>query len=144
LVSDVKARNPQVFERAMSRDQVPTGGSPYLTGIADVDLLFGNWDANTCGWWGYAASYGDFSALGPYFVESDGYPRLESRSLLCARSYGKADVRGADIPGSRDPGVFYLRQCAYVTEAQGYGDSMLWSVPAILRGILAPHGALDL
>jgi 2-keto-4-pentenoate hydratase/2-oxohepta-3-ene-1,7-dioic acid hydratase in catechol pathway len=142
LVSDVKARNPQVYERALARTQSPKlWAARYLTGDADTDLILGNWDGGTCAWWGYAASLGDFTAVGPYFVASNGEPSMPGHDLVCARSYG-SHQRCFPIPGGREPDRFYLRQCARATEEAGARDSLLWRIPQILRAALDPEGAL--
>jgi 2-keto-4-pentenoate hydratase/2-oxohepta-3-ene-1,7-dioic acid hydratase in catechol pathway len=142
LVSDVKARNPQVYERALARKQSPKSwAGRYLTGDADSDLILGNWDADTCAWWGYAASLGDFTAVGPYFVASNGNPAMPPHDLLCARSYG-SDQRYFPIPGGRQADRFYLRQCSRASEETTARDCLLWRVPQILRAALDPIGAL--
>ena len=105
LVSDAKARNPQVYERALAREQSPkTWAARYLTGDADTDLVLGNWDETTCAWWSYAASLGDFTAVGPYFVASNGEAATPEHDLLGARSYGGV-ARCAPIPGGRQPEI---------------------------------------
>lgn len=143
LLTDVKARNPQVFERALSRGDSPSRWSqPYLTGDASIDLLLGNWDESTCAWWSYAASVGEVVTIGPWFVAADDQPVLPPRALVCARTYAPADVRGAAIPKGRAADVFYLRQCSTVTEDLKHPDAMLWTVPQILRGTLDPKSAL--
>jgi len=143
LVSDVKARNPQVYERALSRRQSPTSWSArYLTGDADCDLILGNWDDQTCAWWGYAASLGDFTAVGPYFVATNGEAAMPPHDLFAARTYGAAGTRLFPIPDGRDADRFYLRQCARATEERGARDELLWHVPRILRAALDPSQAL--
>ena len=143
LVSDVKARNPQVYERALARNETPDRWSkPYLTGDAATDLILGNWTPDTVAWWGYAASLGDFTAVGPYFVANNTPGPMPSHALVCARSYGKSAVRGHPIPGGRDADVFYLRQCSRASEAPDAPDRMLWRIPQIVRAALDPAGAL--
>jgi len=143
LVSDVKARNPQVYERALARKQSPQSWPPrYVTGDPDTDLIIGNWDETTCAWWSYAASLGDFTAVGPYFVASNGEPAMPAHDLLGARTYGAATERGYAIPGGRQADRFYLRQCARATEEPGARDQLLWCIPQILRAALDPTGAL--
>jgi 2-keto-4-pentenoate hydratase/2-oxohepta-3-ene-1,7-dioic acid hydratase in catechol pathway len=142
LVSDVKARNPQVYERALARNQSPQSWTArYLTGDADTDLVIGNWNEATCAWWGYAASLGDFTAVGPYFVASNGEPSMPSHDLLCGRSYGSHE-RSYPIPDGREADRFYLRQCSRATEDAAARDSLLWRIPQILRAALDPAGAL--
>jgi 2-keto-4-pentenoate hydratase/2-oxohepta-3-ene-1,7-dioic acid hydratase in catechol pathway len=114
----------------------------YLTGHADTDLIIGSWDESTCAWWSYAASLGDFTAVGPYFVASNGKPAMPAHDLLSARSYGTATQRGLPIPGGRQADRFYLRQCARATEEPGARDELLWRIPQLLRAALDPGGAL--
>jgi 2-keto-4-pentenoate hydratase/2-oxohepta-3-ene-1,7-dioic acid hydratase in catechol pathway len=143
LVSDVKARNPQVYERALTRAQSPDEwAEPYLTGDADIDLVLGNWTPDTVAWWGYAASLGDFTAIGPYFVANEGATQVPPTALVCARSYAPNESRHYPIPGGRSAGRLYLRQCSRATEAEGAPDSMVWHVPQIVRAALDPGGAL--
>jgi 2-keto-4-pentenoate hydratase/2-oxohepta-3-ene-1,7-dioic acid hydratase in catechol pathway len=145
LVSDIKARNPQVFERILARKNVPTEPEKrYLTGDAAVDAVIGKWDEDTCAWWSYAASQGDYSALGPFFVAASGEPHLRSREVLCARSYAPAGERTVAPPRGHRPETLYLRQCSRVTSEAGAEDGTLWSAPEIIRAILSPIGALDL
>jgi 2-keto-4-pentenoate hydratase/2-oxohepta-3-ene-1,7-dioic acid hydratase in catechol pathway len=143
LVSDAKARNPQVVGKIQQIDRpLPEVTDPYLTGNEALDRALGPWDADTCRWWGYAASWGNFAAIGPYFVSGPVGAPLLPRMLVSARSYGPAAVRDAGIPEDRDPGVFYLRQATVVTNERGYPDAMIWGVPDIIRSILAPDSAL--
>lgn len=143
LVSDVKARNPQVFERALHRDDPPESSGRYMTGVANVDLLFGHWDESSCAWWSYAAGFGDFAALGPWFVPGE-FESMPDRALVSARSYGPPPRGGHPIPDGRRPSEFYLRQCALVTERIEHTDAVLWTIPRIIRGVLEPDGALAL
>jgi 2-keto-4-pentenoate hydratase/2-oxohepta-3-ene-1,7-dioic acid hydratase in catechol pathway len=143
LVSDVKARNPQVYERALARNDSPDQWSrPYLTGHAGIDLILGNWTPDTVAWWGYAASLGDFTAVGPYFVANNSPDAMPSHALICARSYGPSASRRYPIPGGRAADVFYLRQCSRASEEPGAPDRMLWRIPQIVRAALDPDGAL--
>jgi 2-keto-4-pentenoate hydratase/2-oxohepta-3-ene-1,7-dioic acid hydratase in catechol pathway len=145
LVSDVKARNPQVYERALTRHQAPQSwAGPYLTGDSDVDLVIGKWDAASVAWWSYAASLGDFTSVGPYFVASDGRSGLPDCDLIGARTYGwiEGPERGFAIPEGREAGRYYLRQAARPTETAGHRDSLLWRVPQIVRAALDPEQAL--
>jgi 2-keto-4-pentenoate hydratase/2-oxohepta-3-ene-1,7-dioic acid hydratase in catechol pathway len=113
-----------------------------LTGDANIDLILGNWSPETVSWWGYAASLGDFTAVGPYFVANEGETSMPSHALICARSYGASEGRHYPIPGKRDPNRFYLRQCSRASEEAGAPDRMLWSIPQIVRAALDPAGAL--
>jgi 2-keto-4-pentenoate hydratase/2-oxohepta-3-ene-1,7-dioic acid hydratase in catechol pathway len=142
LVSDVKVRNPQVYERALARNETPDlWAKAYMTGDASTDLILGNWTPETVAWWGYAASLGDFTAVGPYFVASGGETAMPSHSLVCARSYGGAK-RAYPIPEGREADRFYLRQCSRATREPGARDRMLWGIPEIVRATLDPAGAL--
>lgn len=144
LVSDIKARNPQVYERLLSRGQsTDLWSRRYLTGDAAIDEILGNWDAATCEWWGYAAGLGDLTAIGPYFVARDKAQALRPHPLLLARTYADSKERRAPIPGGRRAGAFYVRQCSVATAEYGYRDTMLWSIPDILRAALDPRGALS-
>lgn len=143
LVSDVKARNPQVYERALSRDDSPDAWSArYLTGDHATDLLLGNWDESTCAWWGYAASLGELVALGPWFVADGDADAFPPRVVLCARTYGDPQRRTEPMPDGCEPQLFHLRQCSLVTEDARHPEAMLWSVPSLLRAALDPKGAL--
>lgn len=143
LVSDVKARNPQVFERILARGTIPTEREQrYLTGDASIDEVIGRWDEETCDWWGYAASQGNYAALGPYFVAARGDQPFPPRALACARSYAPEQQRGVELPKGRRPNVFYLRQLAQVTLEPGSPGCLLWTPPQILRATLSPISAL--
>jgi 2-keto-4-pentenoate hydratase/2-oxohepta-3-ene-1,7-dioic acid hydratase in catechol pathway len=143
LVSDVKARNPQVYERALARDETPDQwAAAYLTGSPSTDLILGNWTPDTVAWWSYAASLGDFTAVGPYFVASNPGDRMPTHALICARSYGPSASRQYPIPSDRAAEVLYLRQCSRASEEPGAPDCMLWRVPQIVRAALDPDGAL--
>ena len=138
LISDVKARNPQLFERALARGSSPDGTVPYATGDSGVDGLLGDWTESSSQWWSYAASQGDYASLGPFFVASPPAGAMPQPALLCARTYADTKRRGASIPRGRETGTFYLRQCSRASTESGYHDAMLWGIPAILRGMLDP------
>jgi 2-keto-4-pentenoate hydratase/2-oxohepta-3-ene-1,7-dioic acid hydratase in catechol pathway len=143
LVSDVKARNPQVFERILARGTVPTEREQrYLTGEPSIDEVIGRWDEETCDWWGYAASQGNYAALGPFFVAARGDQPFQPRAVACARTYAPERVRGAELPKGRRPDTFYLRQLSQVTLEPDSPGCLLWSPPAILRATLSPISAL--
>lgn len=146
LVSDIKARNPQVFGRIVTRKEVPVEKEwRYLTGDPVVDQGIGAWNQEICQWWGYAASQGNYAALGPYFVAAPGgTPSLRPRPIASARAYAPGDARAAALPAGRQSGVLYMRQCARVSTAEDHVDRLVWDVPAVLRSILSPGGALDL
>lgn len=143
LVSDVKVRNPQVYERALARNETPDHwAKAYMTGDASTDLILGNWTPETVAWWGYAASLGDFTAVGPYFVARGGETAMPSHALVCARSYAPDAKRAYPIPGGREAERFYLRQCSRASREPDAHDRMLWGIPEIVRAALDPAGAL--
>ena len=142
LVSDAKARNPQIFSRVESayRDVAPES-APYRIGDEDLARVLGPWDAKISTLWSYAASFGAFTAIGPFFVEAPADGSFPRRAMITARSYGPAASRGAVVPDGRRPDVAYLRQCSVATE-DGHPDALIWEVPAIVRSILAPDSVL--
>jgi hypothetical protein len=109
---------------------------------ANTDLILGNWTPDTVAWWSYAASLGDFTAVGPYFVASNGEAAMPPHALVCARSYGPSELREYPIPGKRDWNRFYLRQCSRATEEPDAHDRMLCRIPQIVRAALDPDSAL--
>ncbi len=144
LISDTKARNPQVVDRIISRDRpLPTEPGPYLTGDEKIDRQLGFWDKETCRWWSYAAGWGDFAGLGPFLVAAPRNRTLPDRMMLAGRSYAAEAVRGQPIPPGHTPDTLYLRQAVIVSTREGYGDRMLWTIPQIIRSTLAPDNALD-
>ena len=136
LVSDSKARNPQVVDK-LADDGTPTLRSPYAIGDVKLDRALGSWDRTTCRWWSYAASWVDATAIGPFFVAAPTEPGLPTRAVVSARSYAAPEVRDAPVPAGRDRDVLYLRQCALVSDDPAYSDGLIWSLPAIIRSILA-------
>lgn len=144
LVSDVKSRNPQLYNGIRARGTEANGASPYATGEPAVDNLLGEWDLQTCSWWSYAASQGDYASIGPFFVATPGAASMPPRAMICARSYGDPDVRGKDTPPGRKPGAFYLRQCSITTSEPGHRDALIWSVPTILRSLFEEKNVLRL
>jgi 2-keto-4-pentenoate hydratase/2-oxohepta-3-ene-1,7-dioic acid hydratase in catechol pathway len=142
-VSDTKARNPQVVERLLSRNQpYPDEPGPYLTGNEDDDRALGLWNSETCLWWGYAASWGNYASLGPFFVSASSDLSFPSRALISARSYGATSERPVKPPKGRDDGALYLRQCSIATGEDGYQDRLIWGIPQIIRSILGLDSAL--
>ena len=143
LVSDTKARNPQVVDKVADQNRpYPEAPSPYLTGQESVDRAFGFWDEETCRWWSYAAGWGNYASIGPFFVAAPADVAFPARAMISARSYGPAATRGAPIPRGHAEGVFYLRQCAEATEDPADPRRTIWTVPQIIRAILAPDNAL--
>jgi 2-keto-4-pentenoate hydratase/2-oxohepta-3-ene-1,7-dioic acid hydratase in catechol pathway len=143
LVSDTKARNPQVVERLLTRNlPYPKEPSPYLTGDEDIDRALGLWNSETCVWWGYAASWGNYASLGPFFVSAPPDWSFPARALISARSYGAFSKRPFKPPQGRDDEVLYLRQCSIITEEDGHQDKLIWEIPRIISSILGPDSAL--
>ena len=144
LVSDTKARNPQVVERVISRNQpYPEEPGPYLTGNEGRDRAVGLWSSETSEWWGYAASWGNYASLGPFFVSAPHDLSFPARALISARSYGTASKRPVKPPKGHADGALYLRQCSITTEKDGYQDKLIWDITRIIRSILEPNSALE-
>ena len=145
LVSDTKARNPQVKQNVIRRDDpLPAEPGPYLTGNEAIDRQLGFWDKETCLWWSYAAGWGDYAGLGPFLIAASTEASLPERMMLSGRSYAPETVRGLPVPPEHVPDTLYLRQSVIVSSREGYADRMLWSVPQIIRSVLAPDdNALD-
>ncbi|MBL0715984.1 MAG: fumarylacetoacetate hydrolase family protein [Desulfosarcina sp.] len=143
LISDTKARNPQVVQRIISRERpYPAEPGPYLTGDENIDRRLGFWDRETCRWWSYAAGWGDFAGMGPFLVAAPQNGALPDRMMLAGRSYAREAVRGRPIPPGQAVDTLYLRQSVVVSEEKAYADRMLWTIPRIIRSILAPDNAL--
>ena len=144
LISDTKARNPQVVQNIISRDNpLPADPGPYLTGNEAIDRQLGFWDKETCHWWSYAAGWGDYAGLGPFLVAAPQSRTLPDRIMLTGRSYAPEAIRKHPIPPGHTTDTFYLRQSVIVSSRDGYADRMLWTVPQIIRSTLAPDNALD-
>jgi len=139
LISDAKARNPQVVDKVADEDlSLPPRSDPY--GFADprLDRAFGFWDQTTCRWWSYAASMVDATSIGPFFVAAIEEDETGDRAVISARSYADEHERDAPVPGARKPNRLYLRQCARMTERSNYVDRLIWNLPQIVRSILTP------
>ena len=143
LATDTKARNPQVVNRlrGLELDESPADASPYRPDDEDLARALGAWDAQTCVLWSYAASFGGFTAIGPFFVAAPAGGEFPSRALASARSYGAQSERGEPVPAGLEVGVPYLRQCSLATR-EPHADRMIWSIPDIVRSILAGDGIL--
>jgi 2-keto-4-pentenoate hydratase/2-oxohepta-3-ene-1,7-dioic acid hydratase in catechol pathway len=142
LVSDAKARNPQVYLKAAGKDAQPAEDSPYRFDHEFLDEASSVWTAETVRWWTAAARAGDYLSIGPFFrVES---PDLRSRAwpMISARSYAPSRERGAMIPAGRHVDTLYLRQGSYATEDPEQPDAMYWGVPQIIRSIVQSDSAL--
>ena len=144
LISDTKARNPQVVQNIISRDNpLPADPGPYLTGNEAIDRQLGFWDKETCHWWSYAAGWGEYAGLGPFLVAAPQPSALPDRMMLAGRSFAAETVRMQPIPSGHTNDTFYLRQAVIVSSRDGYHDRILWTVPQIIRSTLAPDNALD-
>lgn len=145
LVSDSKARNPQMFCKARNRNRPPPETeTPYMVGDDFIDRVLGRWDANTCQWWSYAASWGDYAALGPFFVAAPRDHSFPERNIITARSYAAPATRGVDIPAGVETGPLYVRQASTATTRPDHPDRLIWQVPDLIRSLLAPDSALDI
>lgn len=140
LVSDAKARNPAAAARIARRGRNPGPDyGPYRPEHDELEERMGIWGSDICTFWSYAASYGNFSALGPLLVAAPaGGVRLPARAMVSARSYADAALRGARLPDDREPNVLYLRQCSATSLEQGFEDALVWDIPAVVRSILDP------
>jgi len=145
IVSDTKARNPQVVNKieGQGNDVMAPEASDHLTKHRVLDKSLGDWDRITCHWWSYASSCGDFASLGPFLAATDASGGLGDRAMISARTYAPERVRARPLPKGRQEEVFYLRQAARTTEDQSYEDALYWTVPQIIRSILDPGSALD-
>ncbi|MHC4992456.1 MAG: fumarylacetoacetate hydrolase family protein [Planctomycetota bacterium] len=139
LVSDTKARNPQVFEKIRADDRRPDAENPYRYGDAQLDNAVTIWDEESCQWWSYAASWGSYTSLGPFFRAG---PASLGIAMLSARSYAAEVRRGHPVPDGREADTLYLRQLAATTEDPDYEDALIWTVPQVIRSIVEPGTAL--
>jgi 2-keto-4-pentenoate hydratase/2-oxohepta-3-ene-1,7-dioic acid hydratase in catechol pathway len=137
LVSDAKARNPQVLLKVRGDDLLPADDDPFRYGDDFLDAAAPIWDEQTCRWWSYAASFGRFTSIGPFFVARGGELR-PGPAIASARGYAAEDVRGRPVPAGRAPDTLYLRQCAPTTTDPDHPDALYADLPAIIRSILAP------
>lgn len=140
LVSDAKARDPQVAQKLVRMEKPLLVLNPsYRIGEASLDEALGEWDRETCQWWSYAAGWGRYSNLGPFFetAMTAAEPTIPPRPILSARSYSLHDGH-RDIPAFLHPDIFYLRQGSLVTGEPDQPDALIWEVPAIIRSILNP------
>lgn len=140
LVGDTKFRNPQVMDRIVHFGQMPRAGNPYRIGHAYLDRRFGVWNEQVCAWWSYAASWGRFTSLGPFLVESTEPEEKYQRALLSARTYSPEPARAFPAPAGVELGQLYLTQ-ASASRADS-PDMLYWDVADIIRSILAPGTAI--
>ena len=141
LVNDTKARNPQVYLKVKNDDRLPAQRNPYRFDD-DLDNSSAIWNEETCRWWSYAASWGSYTSIGPFFVAATPDLASEPRAVLSARSYAPPRVRGAAIPAGREANTLYLRQCSLTSENPADADALYWTVPQIIRSIVEPGTAL--
>ena len=136
LVSDIKARNPQVMGKFLQLHQKNGNGrTSYQFRHVKLDELLGDWNENICHWWSYAAGFGDYIAIGPFFVSARDLNLQESVGMISARSYkGERSLPCAGSTGN----AFALRQCSPATTASNHPDAMLWDLPQIIHSILNP------
>lgn len=143
LVSDSKARNPQVVRKVAAHGRGhPESTRNHGTGDEDLDAALGPWDETTCAWWSHAAGLGTTTAIGPYFAAAAPGAPLPARPLASARSYAAAGVRRSPPPGGPSEGTLHLRQASVCTTDRAHPDALYWDVPAIVRSILATDGVL--
>ncbi len=144
LMSDAKARNPQVVRKVAGHGQsAPDTSQPHATGEPALDAALGAWDPVTCAWWSYAAGLGTTTAIGPYFVLAEPGAPLETRALAAARSYAASGERGVDPPVDSGPDRLLLRQASVCTADSAHPEALIWDVPAIVRSILAADSVLN-
>ncbi len=142
LMNDTKARNPQVFQKIKDDDRLTAPDNPYRFSEGYLDRASPIWTRETCRWWSYAASWGNYTSIGPFFVAAPPSLADDARAVVSARSYATAAVRGAPVPRGRSVDALYLRQCSMTTQDPAYEDRLLWTLPQIIRSILEPPNAL--
>jgi hypothetical protein len=112
-----------------------------MTGLGWLDRAYGSWDKTICDWWSYAAGWGNYTALGPFFVAAPADHALPTRAVVTARTYATAGVRGHPVPTGRLADTFYLRQCSRITDQGDQPDKLIWRIPQMIRSLLAPGSA---
>jgi 2-keto-4-pentenoate hydratase/2-oxohepta-3-ene-1,7-dioic acid hydratase in catechol pathway len=80
--------------------------------------------------------------MGPFLVAAPDTGVFPPRMLLGGRSYADEAKRGWPVPDGHRPQTLYLRQLTLVSEDHQTPDPMLWSIPQIIRAILAPDSAV--
>jgi 2-keto-4-pentenoate hydratase/2-oxohepta-3-ene-1,7-dioic acid hydratase in catechol pathway len=143
LVSDAKARNPQVYLKVSEDDTLPPPDNPYRFDHGSLDKAATIWRPRSCQWWSYAASWGRFTSIGPLFVAGAADLAGTRRPLLSARSYADAAGRAFPPPRDAEPDVLYLRQASSTTTDPSYADALVWTLPRIIRSIVEPGTALS-
>lgn len=141
LVNDAKARNPQVMLNVLRHEEKATEDNTYKIGNKMLDERLGVWDQQTSMWWSYAASWGGVHSIGPFFVTADNDKSSPERLIIGARSFG--ENRESHIPEDYLSDILYLRQLAFTTQRKDAHDGLIWSLPDIIRSILAPDSALE-
>ena len=142
LVSDAKARNPQVMGKILTRGRSLPVEDPYAVDSPDLNALVGMWDEETCHWWSHAAGWGRLTTVGPVFVAARPGESFPPRASAAARSYAPRPPRSHPAPTGTTTSTLYLRQLSTTTEDAGHPDALVWSVPRILRSIVAEDNAL--
>ena len=141
LVNDTKARNPQVMLNVLRHEEKVTEDNTYKIGNKMLDERLGIWDEQTSMWWSYAASWGGIHSLGPFFVSAENKNSIAERLVIGARSFGENRV--SQTPEEFLSETLYLRQLALTTQRENASDGLIWSLPDIVRSILAPDSALE-
>lgn len=141
LVNDTKARNPQVMLNVLRHEEQVTEDNTYKIGNNMLDERLGIWDKQTSMWWSYAASWGGIHSLGPFFVAAENKKSIAERLVIGARSFG--ENRESQTPEGFLSETLYLRQLALTTQRENAPDGLIWSLPDIVRSILAPDSALE-
>jgi len=142
LVSDAKARNPQVYLKAAGKNALPADDNPYRYDDEFLDHASSVWTEETVRWWSAAAAAGEFLSIGPFFRVESPDLRHRARAMISARSYAPSRERSAAIPAGRHADTLYLRQGSVATEDRSHPDAMYWSLPQIIRSIVQPDSAL--
>ncbi|MCP3902396.1 MAG: fumarylacetoacetate hydrolase family protein [Planctomycetes bacterium] len=142
LVSDAKARNPQVYLKAAGGDALPGPDNPYRYDDEFLDEASTVWTAESVEWWTAAATAGDYLSIGPFFRIESPDLRHRARALISARSYAPSRERGAAIPAGRVADTLYLRQGSVTTEDRDHPDALYWTLPQIIRSIVEADSAL--
>ena len=140
LVSDAKLRDPQVVQNVVNLDRNPRPENTYIIGDRELDTVLGIWNRETCHWWSYAAGWGRYASVGPFFVAVKPGAEFPERAMIGGRSYAPADIRGLPLPENHNSGTVYLRQVSVTTTRYDYPDALIWNLPRILRSILNPEG----
>ncbi len=140
LVSDVKARNPQVMLKIINHNEKPDSDNAYSFQDATLNNVFGSWTEQTCAWWSYASTCNNFLSVGPFFVTAQECLELNEIPILAARSYGNSRDEKSLKKYLSD--TLYLRQSTVVTESKTHNHALIWNLPQIVREIVRPDNPL--